>query len=292
MVRLQVSLTGHLLAIRDRCMARARSGRAANGPALVAGPRPACFSFQVSGRRLAGSNSACWGPTRVRRPGFLWELDQVRQHVEPFRVLLCVVSFWRDPQAYEEWTAAAKNSLKVDLPRVVPFLDRPAFIYFERDWVPRLQELSYRCPALWPLTADAADLRYSLQPFLEGMFGGDREPPRRPRWTGGFRTFATICAAIVISLVVLLAPVLGIRWAMKAVFGPAVIATSAERQIPYLVARSARMPLRGRDVAYEVMVPEALLEMHEDQPFGWHGTASAGADSGCRRGWRDPRVGP
>ncbi len=195
--------------------------------------------------------------------GICWELDQVRQHAEPWRVLLCLVTFWQDPQAYERWRALVKADLGWDLPRVVPYLDRPAFLYFERDWVPRLQPLSYRCPVLWPLTADAADLRYSLQPFMEGMFGGDREPPRPPRWVGGMSTFAAACAATALALVVVLLPVLGVHWLTRAAFGSPAAETGGERedelQIPRVVEAAPLTVLRGSAVPYHLVIPEALV---------------------------------
>src|SRR5262249_20230216 len=110
--------------------------------------------------------------------GVRWELEHVRDLVEPYRVLLCMVSFWRNPQAFEEVSCLLRSAFRSEMPRVIPFLERPAFVYFDRGWVPQLQELSYQCPALWPLTSDAADLQYSLYPFLEGLHGGEREPPR------------------------------------------------------------------------------------------------------------------
>jgi hypothetical protein len=40
------------------------------------------------------------------------------------------------------------------------------------------------------VTGNAADLTYSLHPFLQGMHGGDREPPRKPRWRSGLTALA------------------------------------------------------------------------------------------------------
>ncbi len=138
------------------------------------------------------------------------ELELVRDLIrdEKFshtRLLLCLASYWRNPQRYEEVAGVLGRILGVTLPRAVPHLIRPSFVYFGRNWTPRLQVLSYRCPAVWPVYADAADLNYTLEPFVQGMDGGKREPPRIPRWTGGPKTnlarAAAVCVAILISIV-------------------------------------------------------------------------------------------
>jgi hypothetical protein len=135
--------------------------------------------------------------------GVRWELEQIHAIVEPSRVLFCLVSFWKDPQAYEELARILKQTMGCDLPRIVPYLDRPSFVFFDRNWTPHLQPLSYKCPALWPLTADAVDLRRSLRPFIEGMEGGEQQAPLTPRWTGGLATGFATCAAITITIMII-----------------------------------------------------------------------------------------
>ena len=68
-----------------------------------------------------------------RTPGVRWELEQIRRLASPEHVLLCMVSFWREPQAYEELTQLVRQAMGIELPRVVPFLRTPVFIYF-RTW--------------------------------------------------------------------------------------------------------------------------------------------------------------
>ncbi len=147
--------------------------------------------------------------------GVRWELDRIRERVEPYRVLLCLVSFWKDPDRYEDLTRLLRGAFRVEMPRVIPFLDRPAFVYFDAGWVPRLQELSYKCPALWPLTAEAADLNYALHPFLQGIHGGDREPPRRPRWTSGVGTATSGLAAFVLGMTFAIVPIWMVHFAVQ-----------------------------------------------------------------------------
>jgi hypothetical protein len=134
--------------------------------------------------------------------GVRWELERIHALVKPARVLFCLVSFWKQPEAYEELSRNVDEIMQCKLPRVVPYLDRPAFVFFDRNWSPQLQLLSYKCPALWPLTADAADLRRSLRPFVRGIEGDDQQSAFTPRWTGGPLTCFAICAAIIITSII------------------------------------------------------------------------------------------
>ena len=166
------------------------------------GPR-VCTSETTFGRRPSRRNSGgrkqSWS-SRGLAAGVRWELEQIHALVEPSRVLFCLAGFWKDPDAYEKLRRSLNEIMQCDFPRVVPFLDRPAFVFFDRDWTPRLQPLSYKCPALWPLTGDAADLKRSLRPFVRGLEGGERQSPLPPRWTGGLGTGLATCAAIMIML--------------------------------------------------------------------------------------------
>jgi hypothetical protein len=137
-----------------------------------------------------------------------WELEQIRARVEPYRVLLCLVTYWNDPQAYEDLAQILGLAFGVEIPRVVPFLDRAAFLHFETGWQPRLQELSYKNVITWPVTGNAADLTYTLHPFLQGMHGGDREPPREPRYRRGFVKQVSTVAALFLAVVVAILPAL------------------------------------------------------------------------------------
>ena len=204
--------------------------------------------------------------------GVRWELEQIRTHVEPFRVLFCLVSFWKNPQAYEELEIIGRECLGLDLPRVVPFLDRPCFLYFERGWTPRLQELSYKNPILWPLTADGADLTYTLTPFVQGMHGGEREQPREPLWKRGFGKAMAFSAAFLLAVIILFIPIVTVRLLGQYVIGAFVSSPSSpdDRQIPELVARSPRITLEGRAVPYRFEVPQALVKQAADNEMIEH----------------------
>lgn len=196
--------------------------------------------------------------------GVVWELQHLKEHCEPHRVLVCLVSFWRHPDSFEKVCRIFRNTLGCELPKVVPFLDWPAFVYFDGDWQPRLQPLSYRCPLLWPLVGDATDLNYTLQPFLQGVHGGEREAPRKPKWTGWLsRGPLGVCAA---ALGFALSVAIGTGMYL---LGNVVMARempevaehrSAVAEAVQMLRESRRMQLRGKAVPYVMTVPTALLQ--------------------------------
>jgi pSer/pThr/pTyr-binding forkhead associated (FHA) protein len=206
--------------------------------------------------------------------GVHWELEQIRARVEPYRVLLCLVSYWNDPQAYEDLAALLGRIFRVEVPRVVPYLDRPCFLYFERGWQSRLQELSYKNPISWPVTGNAADLTYTLHPFLQGMHGGDREFPREPRWKSGLGKQVSLATALCLAIVVAVVPPLIVHF-VGAVAGalfagrPSAGDTSPNessstpiaggQQIPDVVS-APRITLSGRAVPYRFEVPQSFLK--------------------------------
>jgi hypothetical protein len=179
--------------------------------------------------------------------GVHWEFEQIRALVEPGRLLLCLVSFLRNPQGYEEMSRVVRETLLLELPRVVPFLDRPAFVYFDRDWAPRLQELSYKCPVLWPVSANGADLGYTLKPFIRGMRGRKPLRPRTPRWPAGVATGLAKIAAVVLSLTLAVVPVGAVYFIFQS------IGSSQELD-------SSWTTLRGRTVPYSLSIPASLVK--------------------------------
>ena len=54
-------------------------------------------------------------------------------------------------------------------------------LWFERNGTVRTSEVSYASPATWVFRGDAVDLDYTLQPFVQGIHGGEREEPRGVR---------------------------------------------------------------------------------------------------------------
>jgi hypothetical protein len=211
-----------------------------------------------------------------RTLGVRWELEQVRRYAEPHRVLLCLAGFWRDPQAYEELSRLCKEAAKIELPRVVPFMNSPVFMYFDREWRPEVQAVSYKTPVLWPLTVDALDLPFTLQPFLQGMHGGEREPPRKPRWSEGIGTALVSFVAVFFSIVVMIAPVIAINaigqriipalMASLGVRGPGHTGNEAQHALRRIVTTSPRVTLHGRAVPYTFVIPEALAKIKSQEP--------------------------
>jgi GYF domain 2 len=179
--------------------------------------------------------------------GVHWEFEQIRERVEPGRLLLCLVSFLRNPQGYEEMSRVVRETLMLELPRVVPFLDRPAFVYFDRDWAPRLQELSYKCPVLWPVSANGADLGYTLKPFVRGMRGRKPLRPRTPRWTAGVATVFAKIAAVVLSLTLAIVPVGAVYFIFQSIGS-------------FQKLDSSETTLRGRTVPYSLSIPASWVK--------------------------------
>jgi len=195
--------------------------------------------------------------------GIRWELEQVHELVPPPRVLLALVGLWKQPQPYSDLASHLRSIAGVELPRVVPHLDRPVFVSFGTDWSPRIFPLSYRSPAMWPLAGDAADLPYTLQPFLQGMSGFEPEPPRRPRWTGGFGTFIATLAAVPIALLVAAVPVMGAHYLGASIFHLASEkpGLSTDAEVVQLVRNSPQITLRGVATNYSLEVPDAMLKI-------------------------------
>jgi hypothetical protein len=160
--------------------------------------------------------------------GVRWELEQVRAHVEPARVLLCPAADVGNPHAYEELSMFARNILDADLPRAVPYLQRPVFIRFDENWKPRLQELSYKFPLWWPLASDATDLKRSLKAFVKGWQGGKVEAVRRARWSRGALAWAANGAALLIALALICVPFIGADYAGETIIDPKFAETVAQ----------------------------------------------------------------
>ena len=198
--------------------------------------------------------------------GVRWELGEIRQHVAPCKLLLCLVSYLNNPEDYEELCRAAAETLSVDLPRSVPYMKRPSFIYFDNDWTPYLQQLSFKNPILWPVTSEAADLPYTLSPFLEGMYGGEREPARPPRRANGPAYWSASLAGIVLGVILLFVPhlMVGVTGAVAEVAGRNIFAGSPKTGIARAVASSPRITLQGQAVPYEATLPEAMVPRTAD----------------------------
>ena len=205
--------------------------------------------------------------------GVRWELSTIREKVDPSRVLLCLISYWNNPEYYEELSSVVAGTLRVDLPRVIPYLKRPAFIYFDDGWNPHVQELSYKDPLLWPVTSDAADLKYSLAPFVGGMQGSGHQPARPARWIGGPASWAASLAAMALGLILLIVPnalVVLSGQAIKMVAGGQSIFASLAPNSPQSVARSPKVSLHGNAVGYQIEMPQAMSSLKPDNAMIEH----------------------
>ncbi|QDU18940.1 tetratricopeptide repeat protein [Urbifossiella limnaea] len=131
-------------------------------------------------------------------PGVQWEIDQVFARVPRHRVLLDMREFRGDPNGYEQFRARVAGR-GVRLPEIIPVWDRHGFVYFEPDGTPRVQALCLKSPVLWPLTGNAVDTRRTFGSYIQGLAGGDRPPPARPRAYPG-HTAASLVVTTVMAL--------------------------------------------------------------------------------------------
>ncbi len=196
--------------------------------------------------------------------GVRWELTTIREKVAPNRVLLCLISYWNNPEYYEELSSVAAETLRVDLPRAIPYLGRPAFVYFDDDWNPHVQELSYKDPVLWPVTQDGADLKYSLAPFVAGMQGEGHQPARPARWVTGPKKWVASLAAIILGTVLIIVPhgVVAVAGQLiKTAAGGNSIFSGVVQNPAQSVARSPKIALDGIAVPYQIQIPQAMTSV-------------------------------
>lgn len=113
--------------------------------------------------------------------GMAWELETVFRGFPHHKILFVFPEGWQHANDFEDLCTLLDPHLPEPLPRCVPYRMRPTFLWFERDGRPRWTELSYASRASWFLTGNAADLEYTLLPFILGLNGGDCIPPRAPR---------------------------------------------------------------------------------------------------------------
>lgn len=133
--------------------------------------------------------------------GVRWEISRSFETVQPQRLLFSLGCFWRRPNAFEDFRLKLPEDIRRLMPVEVPHLDRPTFLYFENDWTPRLQLISYRSPLLWVFVGDAVDLKYTLSPFVEGANGDPRQSPREPKKYPGHTLLAWLGFAAFLFLV-------------------------------------------------------------------------------------------
>lgn len=214
--------------------------------------------------------------------GVRWELCHIRQLVNPHRVLFCLISYWRNPESFENLWNVVIQTMGVNLPRIIPYLPQPTFVYFDSQWNPNVQQMSYKDPLLWPITSDGADLHYSLAPFVEGMQTGKHQPPRPPRWTGGTKKWLVSGAAIVLGLILLVVPNALVSLSTRVfhlasgglagLSGPGLVARSA--------AKSSRSLLHGQKIAYQIESPDDMAAVPPDNAMveQWRRTADGRFD--------------
>jgi hypothetical protein len=100
--------------------------------------------------------------------GLRWELDQVRRHVPPERVVLLATL---DAADYEQFCVVAASHLLVTLPPYPPSrrheMAIKCMLYFEHDWTPRLVRLAARRRYALLGSAIEIGLVHGLRPVYE-----------------------------------------------------------------------------------------------------------------------------
>lgn len=147
--------------------------------------------------------------------GVRWEILKALETVEPQRILFNLAGLWRHPKDFEDFLAILPDHIRAKVPREVPHLERPAFMYFEKDWAVHLQLTSYRSPLLWPLLGDATDLKYTLAPFVEGVKGGAGLTAPRPPGKHPVQTALAWAFVLVIITATVTAPTTDTRSAVR-----------------------------------------------------------------------------
>jgi hypothetical protein len=109
--------------------------------------------------------------------GIRWEIEQVFKRLERYRVLLSMVNFHRRPNAYENFREWFELKFSIQLPVTIPFLDRPCFVYWEKDGAIAIQQVRYNSPFLWSFTGDAVNCKQTFFSFVQGLQGDPQRPP-------------------------------------------------------------------------------------------------------------------
>jgi hypothetical protein len=204
--------------------------------------------------------------------GVRWETLKALETVEPQRILFNLAGLWRHTKDFEDFLAILPNRIRAKVPREVPHLERPAFMYFEKDWAVHLQLTSYRSPLLWPLLGDATDLKYTLAPFVEGVKGGagltaPRPPGKHPVQTALAWAFVVVVIAAAVG-----APTADTGSAVRypVISNPVGERPSAERPSrPFprdTVRPTAPVEYRGKKVPYTLRLRGPWLQ--RDVPLG------------------------
>lgn len=132
--------------------------------------------------------------------GVRWEIHKAVELVEPQRLLFSMAVFWRRPNAFEDFLLTLPTPLPDRMPREIPYINRPSFLYFDKEWAPILQPISYRSPLSWAFLGNAVDLKYTLSGFLAGTSSGKSSEPRKPREYGVQTLMAWLLAVILVAL--------------------------------------------------------------------------------------------
>ena len=177
--------------------------------------------------------------------GMAWELDTVFGLCRPEQILIILADVQLRANEYEDLRERLAPLVRGKVPRCPPYRGCPAVMWFDRDGSVHWSEVSYKPPLTWLFTGNAVDLEYTLRPFVQGIHGGDREPPRPARknpWHQYAMAYALALLCVSGSLYGYFA------WFASQLPVGAPVSSTADAVGPPRV-------VRGKEVAYEISVP-------------------------------------
>jgi hypothetical protein len=186
-----------------------------------------------------------------KSPGIRWEIEQVFARVPIDKILLSMINFQFRPNDYELFCEWVEQLVPVRLPRIVPFIQEPCFVYFEPDGTARIQRVCYRSPLLWFFLGNAIDLSRTFRSFLQGLWCEKRGRPETPH---SYPVAGTVSGLIMGTIV----------------FVPIVLVLAA--QIMHQLSHDSRNDYRtNREEyrAYPTHLPQLMPTTYRGQKFGY-----------------------
>jgi hypothetical protein len=147
--------------------------------------------------------------------GVLWEIEQTFLRVSRERVLLSFVNYQDRPNDYEWLWLLLSEKYNVRLPRSVPHLDRPCFVFFAADGTAQVQPVVYYAAPWWPLLGTAVDIRATLGRYLSGLAGGAPTKPAPPNRLGFIGIVMSLLLLGIVTMIPLSLSGL-VRWLLSA----------------------------------------------------------------------------
>lgn len=134
--------------------------------------------------------------------GVVWEIRRTFESVPRSKVLLSLVNYQNRPQEYERFWLLLREEFGIELPRDVPFLRQPSFVYFDAQAVPYLQPVIENPVYLWPLSGNAVDIKRTLRAYLSTLESSVAREPARVRRSSPGQVIASLVLSILMVLLI------------------------------------------------------------------------------------------